>query len=40
MPPQQGQRLADGIGEFFGFGPHGEFLAMSDARQRARQPLI
>src|SRR5262245_45147936 len=26
MPPQQGQRLADGIGEFFNFGPHGEFL--------------
>jgi len=24
MPPQQRQGLADGIGEFFGFGPHGQ----------------
>jgi hypothetical protein len=26
MPPQQGERLADGVGEFFNFGPHGGFL--------------
>src|SRR5690349_19797084 len=35
MPPQQGQRLADGVDELFGFGPHWGLLGLRWAQANA-----
>jgi len=36
MPPQQGKRLADGLGKLFGFGAHG-WLQMRSCCERLRR---
>src|SRR5262245_56770932 len=34
MPPQQGKRLADGLGELLGFGAHGRLLGVRNFYRR------